>query len=217
MTMGIDRLKRHLSGVLWALVGCVVVYGGIVVINEYGRPPAEQRAAATAVMQVSAPPPPPPPPKKAAPKPRVQPRVSRHNPPPAPIAGLTTALSGIDFGIPEFRLESFDRPAEGLLGDTGDVTMTGETADIPPRPERRPPLPYPKQAKKKGIQGYVVLNLLIDERGSVVQVQVLESQPVGVFDQVASDGVKNWLFQPARYQGKPVRVWAKQKIAFELS
>jgi protein TonB len=30
-------------------------------------------------------------------------------------------------------------------------------------------------------------------------------------------GINAWRFEPAKYEGKKVKVWAKQKISFDLS
>ena len=76
---------------------------------------------------------------------------------------------------------------------------------------------YPPSAKKQGIRGYVVLSVLVDIDGSVDQLQVLESHPSGIFDNAALQGVRAWHFEPAKYQGEAVKVWAKQKIRFDLS
>lgn len=57
----------------------------------------------------------------------------------------------------------------------------------------------------------------MDTDGSVRQTQVLESSPSGVFDDAALQGVRSWQFEPAKYKGDSVRVWAKQKIRFDLS
>jgi protein TonB len=46
---------------------------------------------------------------------------------------------------------------------------------------------------------------------------VVESYPEGVFDDVAVQGVSQWQFEPASYQGKAVRSWAKQRVRFDLS
>jgi protein TonB len=51
----------------------------------------------------------------------------------------------------------------------------------------------------------------------VEKVKVLESQPAGVFDEVAVSGVQTWKFEPASYKGENVRVWAKQRVRFDLS
>ncbi|SMG64734.1 TonB family protein, partial [methanotrophic bacterial endosymbiont of Bathymodiolus sp.] len=82
---------------------------------------------------------------------------------------------------------------------------------VPPKPKSRGAFKYPASAKKNGIKGYVVLSLLIDENGRVDQIQVLESSPTGVFDEAALQGINAWRFEPAKYEGKKVKVWAKQK------
>ena len=45
----------------------------------------------------------------------------------------------------------------------------------------------------------------------------IESYPEGVFDEVAIQGINQWKFEPAMYQGQAVRAWAKQRIRFDLS
>ena len=106
---------------------------------------------------------------------------------------------------------------DDLLGDMSDVVMTGDTVDDPPRPTQQTPVEYPRDAKSKGITGYVTLNLLISTQGNVERVKLLESYPQGVFDEAATSTVGSWKFNPAMYQGKPVKVWAKQKIRFDLN
>jgi len=59
--------------------------------------------------------------------------------------------------------------------------------------------------------------LLISAAGEIEKVQVLESSPAGLFEESAVQGVRNWRFEPAQYQGRSVRVWAKQRIRFDLS
>jgi protein TonB len=81
----------------------------------------------------------------------------------------------------------------------------------------RTPLEYPAAAAKKRIKGYVVVNLLIGKDGSVELAKVIASNPAGVFDQAALRGVRGWRFAPAKYKGNPVKVWAKQKVRFDLN
>ena len=106
---------------------------------------------------------------------------------------------------------------DALLGDIGkDVVMTGESVDVKPKPAQRSAMEYPKAARKNGVTGYVLMNLLISKNGRVEKVKVLQSEPAGVFDEVAEAGVRGWNFTPAQYKGQPVKVWAKQKIRFDL-
>jgi len=61
-----------------------------------------------------------------------------------------------------------------------------------------------------------MFNILISAEGNVEDIRVLESSPSGVFEESAMEALKNWKFEPAVYQGKKVKVWAKQKISFKL-
>lgn len=128
---------------------------------------------------------------------------------------LTSSLTGSSFGLGQF--EFLADGANGLLGDPGDVVMTEDTVDEIPRASYRPPLKYPDYARKRGLGGYVLLNLLVDKTGAVQDVRLLNSEPAGVFDQVAMESVREWNFDPATYKGSPVKVWVKQRIAFNLN
>ena len=63
----------------------------------------------------------------------------------------------------------------------------------------------------------MILSVLIGPTGQVERVKVLEAQPAGVFDDVAAAGVQTWKFEPATYRGENVRVWATQRVRFDLS
>ncbi len=211
-----NRVRNYLSASAWMIGGTFLVYGGIVLMNELARPPEKEKNADRMAMQVEKQQKPPPPPQ-AVRKPPPKPRPASNNPPPAPTPGAGAALSGVDFGIPEFGMNDLGSPTKELLGDTSDVVMTDDSVDVAPRPFRRQPLEYPSAAKKQGIEGYVVLSMLISASGRVERVRVLEAEPAGMFEDVAVQGVQSWEFEPAQYQGQQVKVWAKQTIRFNLS
>lgn len=151
--------------------------------------------------------------KKPKPKPKPKPKRAK---PKAPMPNLNSSLGGLAMDIPEFRSDNIAGDSSKLLEDIAeDAIMNENTVDVKPRVTSRPPLEYPKEAVKKGIKGYVVINMLIGKDGSVEVAKVLESQPAGVFDQAALDAVYSWKFSPAKYKAKPVRMWAKQKIRFQ--
>ena len=156
---------------------------------------------------------------KPKPKPKPKPKSKKTKPKShrsVPTPNMNSALSGIDTGLDSFRSSDMDMD-DSLLGDANkDVVMSEGSVDKAPVASQRSAMEYPKAAKKKGIRGYVLLNLLIDKNGNVAKVKVLESEPAGVFDAVATEGVKSWHFTPGEYKGKPVKVWAKQKIRFDF-
>ena len=62
----------------------------------------------------------------------------------------------------------------------------------------------------------MIMNVLIDEQGNVEDVKIVESNPPEIFDLKAESTVRMWKFSPASYDGKAVKVWATQQIAFKL-
>jgi len=160
-----------------------------------------------------------PPPEKqtvSKPKPKPKPKRSPRPPPPA-FTGLGTGLSGIDFGLPSYDMTDLNGLDGDLLGGANGVVMTDDTVDEPPQATFQSPMQYPPRAKAKGQKGYVILSLLIGVTGEIEQVTVVESVPEGLFDDAALQGVSQWKFAPAMYQGKAVRAWARQRIRFDLS
>lgn len=202
-------MKKVLPG-LGGLFGIIFVMVGLVVMNGLEGPKKNKKggdATSFDLSQVQ---------KKKKKKQKVvqQKKVQKKRPKVAP-PSLAGSLNGSSFGLGQF--EFLAEGAEGLLGNTSDVIMTEDTVDEVPRASYRPPLKYPDFARKRGINGHVLLNLLVDSHGAVQDVRLLGSEPAGVFDQVAMESVRDWNFDPAMYKGNPVKVWVKQKISFNLN
>ena len=73
---------------------------------------------------------------------------------------------------------------------------------------------YPPEAMKAGIQGTVVLSVLVGKDGLVKDTRVTTSIPA--LDAAATDAVRKWVFKPAKNDGKPVAVWVSIPIKFTL-
>jgi protein TonB len=73
---------------------------------------------------------------------------------------------------------------------------------------------YPDFARRARIQGPVVLMMTVDERGQPVQVQVLEGHPV--FHEAALQAARQWRFEPARVDGRPVSAAFRLTLKFSL-
>ena len=206
------RPRQHVVGVATDIAGSLLVLALVVLMNN----PFTQRDKASAMVGTSIA-------VVKKEKPKAKDVVRKREPPkrqtraaPTPLLGLDSSLSGLDFGLPAFDSSELDLGA-GLLGDSGDVVMTDDSVDQAPRPILQTPMTYPNRAKAQGITGYVLLSVLISPTGQVEKVKVLEAQPAGVFDDVAIAGVQGWKFEPATYKGEHVRVWARQRVRFDLS
>ncbi len=208
-------LKRRAAGVASMLLGSILVLGMVVLINRFADG-LDRNVAEDSGQIVFERKPPPEEQVVQQPKPKPKPRRSPRTPPP-PLAGLGANLSGIDFGLPGFDLSDLNALEGDLLGGADGVVMTDDTVDDPPRATFQAPMAFPPRAKAKGIEGYVVLSLLIGVTGQIEEIRVVESYPEGVFEDVAVQGVSQWKFSPANYRGKAVRSWAKQRVRFDLS
>jgi TonB family protein len=86
---------------------------------------------------------------------------------------------------------------------------------IPPKLVQSAPAPYTAQGLEQGIEGTVVLMVLVRRDGSVGPVNVSESLEESL-DRSAVGAVRKWRFDPATRGGKPVEVVVEVKVDFEL-
>ncbi len=100
-----------------------------------------------------------------------------------------------------------------------------ETA-LPPKPmelrearptyRENPPPPYPESARRRRIEGTVLLEVFVDARGRADQVKIFESSGHRVLDRQALSAVRAWVFEPGRIGERPVGMWVKIPIRFVL-
>ena len=74
---------------------------------------------------------------------------------------------------------------------------------------------YPDEARRKGIQGRVIVQFVVDEEGRVVDETVVAS-PHPLLARAALDAVRGSAFEPARIDGRPVRVQFSVPVTFAL-
>ncbi|HEV3073332.1 MAG TPA: energy transducer TonB [Thermoanaerobaculia bacterium] len=75
---------------------------------------------------------------------------------------------------------------------------------------------YPEEALRAGLEGLVVLEAIVDERGRVGHdIKVVRRLGHG-FDEAAVAAVRQWRFRPATRDGKPIKVRRIFPIVFRL-
>ncbi|HEV3484416.1 MAG TPA: energy transducer TonB, partial [Vicinamibacterales bacterium] len=75
---------------------------------------------------------------------------------------------------------------------------------------------FPAEARAARISGVVIVEAMINENGTVDDVRVLKPLPFGL-DQAAVEAVRQWVFRPATFDGKPVPVVFNLTINFRLN
>ena len=210
-----ERMRRLAWATASMVAGTLVVIGSVVLINLFSNALEETKAESGSQIALQRKKPPPEQ-QVQKPKPKPKPRRARRAPP-NPLTGLDTSLSGVDMGLPGFSADDLGGLEGDLLGSDSGMVMTDDTVDQPPRAAFQAPMMYPPRARAKGTEGYVIFSLLIGITGEIEQLKIIESYPEGTFDEAATQGINQWRFEPAMYQGQAVRAWAKQRIRFDLS
>lgn len=75
---------------------------------------------------------------------------------------------------------------------------------------------YPKKAAVNRLEGWVKADLLVNEQGRIKGIKVVESSPVGIFEQAAIQSLRRWLYKPAKLDGKAVPVIYTVQLDFSL-
>jgi protein TonB len=139
------------------------------------------------------PPPPPPPPKRIVEPPKVPPPIDTYVPPPDIPPPVTQAAPPITAVTP-------GAAAAGIQ----DRGAAAAVVQAPPKPAIRRGISkiagddpsYPREAIRAGVQkGRVVARLSIDESGKVTEVNIVSSEPRGVFDKVVRAALETWKFK----------------------
>jgi TonB family protein len=135
---------------------------------------------------------------------------------------------------------TIERPAElslsenfsglSINGSVGDLDLgTGDGLSGPvlraggggviPEPELlyRVEPDYPAPARRERVDGFVLIEAIVNQEGDVINVKTLQSPPRRYgFAEKATEAVSKWKFRPSVYNGKPVSVRITFAVEFNL-
>lgn len=147
----------------------------------------------------------------------ILPKISKKIVNPRVLVNRQIHLSTFDLTISDdlsFRVPMQDLSFSGM--DLGGLIFSLNQVDERPIALNKLQPNYPFRARRRGIEGEVLLSFVITEAGDVSQVKVLSSKPKGTFDDQAKQAVYLWKFKPAKKDGNSVSVIRKQLIKFGL-
>ena len=135
---------------------------------------------------------PPPPPAPPAPPPRTPPPPPTPNAPPPPPPPPPDPV-----------------PTEPEIFEVAEVQpeLIGGIASIKPE--------YPEFARRAGVEGQVIVQFVVDERGNVVDPVVVRSAN-DLLSEAALDAVRKVKFTPGQQRGRPVKVRFSLPVTFRL-
>lgn len=152
-----------------------------------------------------------------------------------PVPDLTPDLpEPVLVELPEFNLPDIELPIEIPAGPGGpaapNVSVGGDGWDaagqrhgalriandiVPPVIIAAPQPAYTEAARQGKVEGFVIVEMIIDAVGRVVEAKIRKGMPLGLSES-AMETVKGWKFQPATRGGQPVAVFFVVSVAFHL-
>ncbi len=157
------------------------------------------------------PPPPivmPPPPvnlQVATPPPSVMPQVRA-----APVTTTTEIVLDAPSELPVLPPGEFDSGSTSDPGLGHGLLLTLKVKS------GRPPA-YPRRELAKGIEGDVVLRVLVDATGMPQTIEVIGGTRNRNFERAAINALKRWRFNPHTVDGVPRSAWARVPVTFRLT
>ncbi len=104
--------------------------------------------------------------------------------------------------------------AQADTGGSAEIRECGEAVEWP-RARSTPPPKFPKEARKKGIQGVVVIRTTMLVNGKLGTLEVIDADHPE-FVKPALRAVRKWTFEPATCDGRPVEATYTLRVAFKL-
>lgn len=132
----------------------------------------------------------------------------------------------------QFRVADTAQPPSNSLAATApprtesrSAAATAETAALPSLiagstakafgDNRKPS--YPAYARRRGIEGRVVLDVIVAANGKAKDVSVAQSSRYEVLDEAAVKAVREWRFHPARENDRTIESRLKVPVTFRLN
>ena len=98
----------------------------------------------------------------------------------------------------------------------GMSAYTEDAVDQRPSISRRVLPEYPGNAKRRNIEGTVVIQLIVDTEGKAQQCAIHSSEPKGLFDSAALAAARKTRFVPGKVGGQPVNTMVLIPYKFAL-
>lgn len=156
--------------------------------------------------------PPPPKQEQQIPKPKAK-KVPIPDPTPDEPEPIRLPKQEEELDIPDVDDLVIAIPEAPPAVDTGPIFVTGDVQKPVKIIEVQPQ--YTEIARKARIQGVVILQTIIDKEGNITDVKILKALPMGLAEAAVS-AVKQWKYEPATLNGKPVAVYFNLTVNFQL-
>lgn len=214
--MGGEKARRWLTAVILVALAHAGAWYGLSQLRDDIVPPRPLKVIEVALLTPPAPPriaEKPPEPPRPEPRPKMQPR---EKPVPRPLLAAQA--------VAEREMEQAAEPPPPAPTPPAPVAEPPRTAPEPvveaPRFNaaylNNPPPAYPLAARRRGMEGRVLVRAEVQADGSCNRVELKKTSGHDLLDQAALEAVKKWRFVPARKGGQAVTAWVEVPITFNL-
>lgn len=216
--------KRRHGGFAPALAVSAGLHGAAAMALLAPWPAPTEKTVAPMLVELVAPVAEPPAATAPAPiRPMARPRHRPLHPSPTPRRAAATPLpnpAGEASGVPD------DSPPPALSGEKeqprggGGAAAGGGTASPPDYTlgSAQTPAPdYPWSARRRGVQGRVVIRLEVDDTGRPTAASLIEGSGDQSLDLAALTALRQWRLRPALTDGRPVASHVVVSILFKLT
>lgn len=121
-----------------------------------------------------------------------------------------------DAALNEDTSENAPGKGSATLATKGDTSAAAGLIMAKPLYHKNPHPQYPRRARRKGYEGIVILEVLVNENGKVEDLKVFKSSGYKILDKSALSAVQKWLFEAGTRNGKSTQMWVRVPIRFRL-
>lgn len=223
-----SRTWRVTGAVMLGHVGVAWLLSSGVLTSVVPTSEPDNVIMASVVMDAPAPPAPIPAPAKPAiqpqtkPEPKPQPQAKPVSPQvqPAPVLSPTAPSDAAPIVPSAAPAPAPATPAVSPAGNQRPAANATAAAVVLPSTSadylNNPAPPYPRQSKRLGEEGTVVIRVLITAEGRAEKAEIRTSSGYARLDDTALTTVKAWRFVPGKRNGLPEAMWFNVPIRFVL-
>lgn len=232
----LQRLPWVLFSAMFAWVLMLWIFGFI--MEKQAIQPIEPKPIDAQFMEL------PPFPEPIVSEPPIPLPVHRLSPPTSPVKQAEAQSSSPSQAVTEAKIETKTEPATPAPVSLPETSLpienktasdemqpliethaqpTALPSNLPETPPHFPaylnnPKPeYPAWARRIGMEGTVILKILVSREGNALKVELAKSSGYDILDKAAAEAVKNWRFVPAQRGETPFDEWVQVPVAFRLN